>query len=207
MAEAERRSCSEALRFGLQSYKLVLQARALSQKNDPDGIESLAREAEGLKVDAEVVELLRRQKARCALAPGQEFPDFAAADRSGKLQNIKEMRGRVLVIEFWASWCVPSRRELPVVVARCKEREKAGLSLWTVSLDPSRAQMEDIASRAGAELTVFFDGLAWKTPLAVTALIESLPSRVVIGRDGKVFALDPSLRDLPGVLDRALRGS
>ncbi|WP_395048063.1 peroxiredoxin family protein, partial [Flavobacterium sp.] len=69
------------------------------------------------------------------LSIGQSAPNFTAKNVDGKLVSLKESLGKVTIIDFWASWCGPCRRENPNMVSLYKEFHSKGLNVIGVSLD------------------------------------------------------------------------
>ena len=128
-------------------------------------------------------------KVRSVIANGTEAPDIVMADRDGQLRRLSDLRGKVVLIDFWASWCRPCRAENPNVVRLYHRFHDKGFEVFSVSLDNNReAWLKAIDA----------DGLVW--PNHVSDLrgwssaggrlygISSIPATVLVDRDGKVLA-------------------
>lgn len=129
------------------------------------------------------------QKVRSVIAVGSEAPDIVMAGRDGQDLRLSDLRGNVVLIDFWASWCRPCRAENPNVVRLYQRYHDMGFEIFSVSLDNNR----DAWLRA-----INTDGLVW--PNHVSDLrgwssaagrlygISSIPATVLLDRDGKVLA-------------------
>lgn len=123
-------------------------------------------------------------------APGKVAPDFTMNDVNGKPLKLSQLRGKYVLIDFWASWCVPCRKENPNVVAAYQKYHDQGFEILGVSLDSKKeAWLKAIKD----------DGLGWKhvselkgwTNTAATAYgVKSVPASFLIDKEGKVIAKD-----------------
>jgi peroxiredoxin len=117
-------------------------------------------------------------------APGHPAPDFVLYNPEGKEVKISQFKGKLLLLDFWASWCGPCRKENPNVVKLYKEYKSKGLEILSVSLDRERDPW-----LAAIET----DGLKWNhgwdSDGKVSKLyhVESIPSTFLIDRDGKII--------------------
>ena len=128
-------------------------------------------------------------KLRASIVAGMDAPDIALPDRDGQTRRLSDLRGKVVIIDFWASWCRPCRMENPNVVNVYKRYKDKGFEIFSVSLDNNR----DALLKA-----IEVDGLVW--PNHVSDLrgwssaggrlygISSIPATVLVGPDGKVLA-------------------
>jgi thioredoxin-like negative regulator of GroEL len=87
------------------------------------------------EIEKEEAQAAAAQKIRDSLASGTQFPRFSEKDVEGKPLSVDNYRGKVVLIDFWATWCVPCRIELPYVIDTYKKYHDRGLEVIGVSLD------------------------------------------------------------------------
>ena len=145
------------------------------------------------------------QRLKNTLLPGMEAPEIAMKDADGNIRKLSDLRGKVVLIDFWASWCGPCRRENPNVVKMYNRYHPQGLEIYSVSLDKTR----DAWLKAIKE-----DGLIW--PNHVSDLngwtssggkaygIMSIPATVLVGPDGKIIARNLRGKELEAAIVKAL---
>lgn len=139
------------------------------------------------------------------IKPGMAMPDIALNDPSGQERALSDLRGKVVLVDFWASWCGPCRRENPNVVRAWNEYKDQGFEVFSVSLDKDVKKWE----RAIAQ-----DGLAWPNHISdlrgwnsvATSLygISSIPHAILIDRDGTVVSTHLRGAQLEAELERLL---
>jgi thiol-disulfide isomerase/thioredoxin len=128
------------------------------------------------------------QKLQAALAVGLPFPDFAEKDLDGKPISVGALKGKVVLVDFWATWCGPCRGELPNVIATYQKHHAEGFAIIGVSLDSDREKLTAFLKQTdGMTWPQYFDGQGWGNKLAVKYGVESIPFAVLIGPDGKII--------------------
>jgi peroxiredoxin len=126
---------------------------------------------------------------------GSTAPAFSANTPAGKKLSLKEAMGKVTIIDFWASWCPPCRKENPNVVALYNEYHATGLNIIGVSLD--KPGQDANWKKAIADDKLNWNHVSnlmhWDEPIAKLYGVESIPATFVLDASGKIVARD--LRD------------
>ena len=145
------------------------------------------------------------KKVQSALAPGAAFPDFTEKDLNGNPISVAALKGKVVLVDFWATWCGPCRGELPNVIANYKKYHDQGFSIIGVSLDSDRDKLDAfLKQQGGMTWPQFFDGQGWGNKLAVKFGVESIPFTILIGPDGKIIGTDLRGEALGAAVAKAL---
>jgi thiol-disulfide isomerase/thioredoxin len=108
----------------------------------------------------------------------------ATADASETF-DLDDYAGKVVVVDFWASWCVPCRRSFPWLNSMHAKYADDGLVVIGVNLDTERADADSFLADYPARFRIHFDNDA---ALAKTFGVEAMPTSYVIGRDGQIVA-------------------
>jgi peroxiredoxin len=116
-------------------------------------------------------------------AIGAAVPDFALKSDSGRNVRLSELRGQVVLINFWASWCNPCRQELPLLNKIYAQYRAAGFTLLAVNVDDNRKDAEAMLKRLGLRFPTLFDG---NKNVAKLYGVDTMPATLVIDRDGRV---------------------
>jgi peroxiredoxin len=137
--------------------------------------------------DAERVQVLR-QLYRVDYTGPKPFTDIAGPTLDGATVRTADHRGRVLLVDYWATWCQPCLLALPGVVAAHRRFHTSGLDVVTISIDEQGARARVVAKVAELELPfpVVFDGKGWKSELAVANKVLAVPATFLIDRKGRV---------------------
>lgn len=123
---------------------------------------------------------------------GNTAPEFSAPSPDGKTISLKESLGKVTLIDFWASWCGPCRKENPNVVAMYNELHDKGFNIIGVSLDnPGGDQAwKDAIAKDGLTWNQVSNLKGWKDPIAEQYNVKSIPATFLLDASGKIIAKD-----------------
>jgi peroxiredoxin len=144
------------------------------------------------------------KKIQERLAIGTQFPDFNENDVMGKPLSIANYKGKVVMIDFWATWCPPCRGEIPNVVATYQKYHDKGFEIIGVSLDSDRDKLLSFIKDNNMTWQQFFDGQGWSNKLAVKYGIESIPMTFLLDGNGKIIGKDLRGEELTGAVANAL---
>ena len=108
----------------------------------------------------------------------------------GKPVKLADFKGKVLLIDFWATWCGPCVAELPNVIATYKKYHAQGFEILGISLDKDEKALKDFLGSHEMPWAQFFDGRAWKNEVAVAYGVQSIPCTYLLDRGGKLYRQD-----------------
>ena len=121
---------------------------------------------------------------------GKIAPDFSLPNVEGDTISLHKMRGKVKLVDFWASWCAPCRKEMPNLVKLYKHYQTKGLEILGVSIDDKA----DAWKKA-----CFEEGITWKSvrtpegsksPILQQYMIQSIPFTILLDADNRIVAVN-----------------
>lgn len=128
---------------------------------------------------------------------GQVAPDFELPDlRDGKKARLSQHRGKVVILDFWASWCAPCRKEMPELEKLYRDFAGRGLRVVAVNIDEDTAAARRFLDDVKVSFAVLHDG---EQKVATQYDLPTMPTSFVLGADGKVHAVHAGFRpeDVP----------
>jgi thiol-disulfide isomerase/thioredoxin len=130
--------------------------------------------------------------AEAAVTPSTGAPDFTLPSLDGPNLRLQEQRGRVVMINFWASWCGPCRLEMPHLARLYEKYRGSGFTVLAVNIDESPQKAASLATQLGMRFPVLLD-----TDKKVSRLydLSTMPSTVLVDRDGRVRYVHRGYRD------------
>ena len=149
--------------------------------------------------------LKQQQYANDKLAPGKEAPDFEEKKVDGTTMKLSDLRGQIVLLDFWASWCGPCRRENPHVVALYEKYKDRGFTVMSVSLDKAKANW--IAAIEADKLSWphhVSDLQHWNCKAAKLYGVSGIPFTVLIDKEGKIIRTKLRGEELTNELVRLL---
>jgi peroxiredoxin len=114
---------------------------------------------------------------------GAGAPDFTLRSADGPNVRLQEQRGRVVMVNFWATWCGPCRLEMPHLNRLYGKYRDAGFTLLGVNIDEDPAKAVSLAARLGLQFPVLLDS---EKKVSRLYDLSTMPSTVLIDRDGRL---------------------
>lgn len=111
---------------------------------------------------------------------------FTAVD--GREVDVSKLQGKVVLIDFWATWCGPCVAELPNVIKAYKELHPKGFEIVGISLDGDKAELEAFVKEKGMEWPQYFDGKGWQNEISTKYGITSIPAMWLLNKKGMVVS-------------------
>jgi peroxiredoxin len=131
--------------------------------------------------------LLSSPLAQTSQAKQTPLPEFSLPDLSGKLRSIKEWQGKVLVINFWATWCPPCLKEMPGFAALQGEYSDKGLQFLGIALDDPEPVKEFVASHKINYPILMGEDQGTKLAHDLGNIINTVPFTVIVDKNGLVI--------------------
>lgn len=120
------------------------------------------------------------------LAVGSEPIAFNVKSTTGETLSPERYKGKVLLLDFWATWCRPCTAEMPHVKQVYAKYKKAGFEIVGISLDRSRSSLDQYVEKNGITWPQYFDGKFWQNDIATRYGVRSIPTTYLIDRKGKI---------------------
>jgi len=111
---------------------------------------------------------------------------FTAVD--GRTVDLAKLRGKVVLIDFWATWCPPCRAEVPHVVEAYNQFHDKGFEVIGISLDQNKEALIEFTKKNGMSWPQYFDGKGWENEISRKNGIESIPAMWLIDKQGQVVS-------------------
>ena len=133
------------------------------------------------------------------LPTGSMAAPFELTTLDGKVVKSSELTGKVVLVNFWATWCGPCKEEMPSLARLQKQLDPAQFALLTVTTDLQRQGITHFLSQLGVSLPVLFDE---DQEVSRSFMVRGLPTTIVIARDGTLVgrAVGPRAWDSPEAL-------
>ncbi|MCB1207952.1 MAG: redoxin domain-containing protein [Verrucomicrobiales bacterium] len=210
LLQANLKSMPKGADLPPQQYFGALQAllEALSKSDDKaTGKEVLAAAREDVKGHpmADKMNEFLDQLAGQLNKPGVgDVMEIAYTSVQGHKVDLADLKGKVVLVDFWATWCGPCVAELPNVKRTYEAYHDKGFEVVAISLDNEKGKLESFIKENDMPWAQEFSGKGWDSPLVQKFGITSIPATFLIGKDGKVVGADLRGADLATAVEKAL---
>ncbi len=146
-------------------------------------------------------------EARNNTAVGKQAPDFTQSDTSGHEVKLSDFNGKYVLLDFWASWCVPCRAESPHLLKVFNQYKDKGFTVLGVSLDQPNKKEAWLSAihKDGLLWTQVSDLKGWDNAAAKQYDISAIPANILIDPNGKIVAKNLQGEDLENKLNEVLK--
>jgi peroxiredoxin len=117
---------------------------------------------------------------------GNAASDLSLPDINGNMVNLSGLKGKVVLLDFWASWCVPCRRNNPHLLKLYHKYHSKGLEIYGVSLDNDHDNWKEAVSQDHMEWIQVIDDKGWDASSALAYGVDMIPSSFLIDKCGVI---------------------
>jgi thiol-disulfide isomerase/thioredoxin len=145
---------------------------------------------------------------RMLLAPGKPAPGFTLTGIDGKEYSLSDFKGKLLYIDFWATWCSPCRAEIPHLIKLKEAYANKEISIIGISLDDDKAAWEKMVTETPLTGIQLHAEKAWQSDVAKNYQIYGIPTFVLIDAEGNIIeypASRPSQTETTLLIDKHLK--
>ena len=144
------------------------------------------------------------RKIRRTLTNGVKFPDFSEKDLLGNPLSVSKYEDKVVLVEFWATWCGPCVAELPNIIKAYNKHHSNGFEVIGISLDQDEQKLKSFLKAKEIPWVQYFDGKGWQNKLAAKYGIDRVPATFLLDRQGKIIGQGLRGEALEEALTKAL---
>jgi thiol-disulfide isomerase/thioredoxin len=157
---------------------------------------------------SEIARLMEERIGRFRVtAIGAEAPEISGPGPDGAVSSLRGLRGRYVLVDFWASWCGPCRIENRNYAELYGRYHGAGLEILAVSVDQDARGWKAAIAKDGAVWRHVSDLNGWKSPLAASYNVSALPASFLLDREGRIVAKDVRGKELAALLAKEFAGA
>jgi len=110
-------------------------------------------------------------------------PDFTLKSNTGENIRLAEQRGKVVMLNFWAAWCGPCRKEMPLLDEMYQRYHKAGFELYGVNVEQNTDDAEKLLKELGTSFPILWDG---DSKVSKLYQVSAMPTTIMIDKDGEI---------------------
>ena len=137
---------------------------------------------------------------------GQQAPEIVLPTPDDKELALSSFKGKIVLVDFWASWCGPCRKEMPNVVKAYTKFKDNGFEIYGVSLDQDKSRWIEAIQKDGITWPQVSDLKYWDSYAAKLYAVEGIPYTVLLDKEGKIIAKNLRGAELEKAIEKAISG-
>lgn len=139
------------------------------------------------------------------LKVGSMAPAFTQATNDGRTIGLKDYKDKLVLLDFWASWCIPCRRANPKLVSTYNKYKNKGFSILSISLDEDLNKWKDAIKTDGLVWDHVSDLKGWDNEVAKIYNVQEIPAAFLVNDEGQIVATGFNAEELEGLLEKNLK--
>lgn len=133
---------------------------------------------------------------KAQLKIGDMVPEISLPDTKDSMRTLSSLQGKVVLIDFWASWCGPCRMANPYVQKLYSKYKDKGFEVFAVSLDTKKNDWLKAIRQDKIKYMQVIDNSGWRSKVAERYFVELLPTSFLVDRTGRIVAIDLEGKEL-----------
>jgi len=137
----------------------------------------------------------------------QQAPEISLPDLNGYTIKLSSLKGKVVLLDFWASWCLPCRKNNPNLIKLYEKYKGLGFEVYSVSLDSKEKDWKKAVEQDNLKWPInVYDKKGWYAKSTYDYGVDSIPLNFLIDKEGKIKGINISHDDLDKKIDQLLKG-
>ncbi|MGF2413500.1 TlpA family protein disulfide reductase [Ferruginibacter sp.] len=157
------------------------------------------------KIFFSVIIVMASVSSIAQLQIGAAVPEIALPDVNDSVVTLSSFKGKVVLIDFWASWCGPCRQANPFVVKLYKKYKDRGFEVFGVSIDSKKQAWIKAIKQDKIKFTQVNDNGGWNSKVAETYGVSQIPTNFLLDKKGNLFAVDAEGKELDKLINQLLQ--
>ncbi|MFB6342727.1 TlpA family protein disulfide reductase [Saccharicrinis sp. FJH62] len=154
-----------------------------------------------LSNDKDIDEFMKQIDMYSAIKPGKQAPEFSYPDINGNMVSLSQLKGKVVYLDIWATWCGPCKYEIPFLKKLQSDLKDKDIAFVNVSIDPDKTDWEDMIKKEDLQGYQLFADKAGESTIAQDYIVDGIPRFILIDKQGKIINADATRPSDPTTLE------